>query len=202
MSSPLYDGTYLLTISNLTDTAIEENTLTDAYSFEVTGTPYTAAAFFRDYALWIAAGVVMCIAVAVVIIVGTKKKTGTTSPAHEEGAAIVEAEKAPVKYHIHAADGKLVHMAISGRNLARRDIELRVERTILLGRSASCDVRIDDDQISRKNTELTCRNDRLFVNNVSQTNGTMLNGLMISSERELHSGDTIILGDTRIVVTF
>ena len=84
----------------------------------------------------------------------------------------------------------------------RTDIELHVEGTILLGRSSSCDVRIDDEQISRRNTELICRNGRLFANNISQTNGTMLNGLMISGERELHSGDTIVLGDTRITITF
>lgn len=41
-----------------------------------------------------------------------------------------------------------------------------------------------------------------FANNISQTNGTMLNGLMISGERELHSGDMIVLGDTRITITF
>ena len=200
LTSPLYDGKYLLSISDLTDTSIEKNALTGTYSFEITGTPYTAAAFFRDNMPWIAAGILMCIAVAIFIIVGKKKDT--VFPSRKNESEHIEAGKASEKYHVHATGGKLVHLAISGRNLARRDVELRVEGTILLGRSVSCDVRIDDEQISRRNTELTCRNDRLFVNNVSQTNGTMLNGLMISSERELHSGDTIMLGNTRIVVAF
>lgn len=202
MSAPLYDGEYVLTANNVTDTAVEKNALTESYPFTVTGVPYTAAAFFVDNILWIAVGALACIAVIIFVVAGKQRKRIPGISACAAEAEVVEAEKAPEKYHIHAADGKLVHLSINGRNLARRDIELHIEGTILLGRSSSCDVRIDDEQISRRNTELICRNGRLFVNNISQTNGTMLNGLMISGERELHSGDTIVLGDTRITITF
>lgn len=201
LPAPLYNGEYVLTADNVTDTAVEKNALTEVYPFTVTGVPHTAAAFFADNALWIAAGAAVCIAAVILVIVGIQRKKRAAS-AHSAGAEIVEIGKTPEKYHIRTTDGKLVRLAINGRNLARRDIELRIEGTILLGRSASCDVRIDDGQISRRNTELTCRNGRLFVNNVSQTNGTMLNGLMLNGERELHSGDTIVLGDTRVTVTF
>ncbi len=202
LSAPLYDGEYVLTANNVTDTAVEKNALTESYPFTVSGVPYTMAAFLVDNVLWIAVGALVCAAVIVLAIAGKQRKRmpATSACAAEEEA--IEAGKAPEKYHIHAADGKLVHLSISGRNLARRDIELHIEGTILLGRSSSCDVRIDDEQISRRNTELICRNGRLFVNNISQTNGTMLNGLMINGERELHSGDTIVLGDTRITITF
>lgn len=202
MSAPLYDGEYVLTANNVTDTAVEKNALTKSYPFTVTGAPYTVAAFFSDNILWIAVGVLVCAAVIIFAVAGKQRKRIPETSACAAEAEVVEAEKAPEKYHIHAADGKLVHLSISGRNLARRDIDLRIEGTILLGRSSSCDVRIDDEQISRRNTELVCRSGRLFVNNISQTNGTMLNGLMISGERELHSGDTIVLGDTRITITF
>ncbi len=202
LSAPLYDGEYVLTANNVTDTAVEKNALTEAYPFTVTGAPYTVAAFLADNVLWIAVGALVCAAVIVLAIAGKQRKRMPATSACAAEEEVIEAEKAPEKYHIHAADGKLVHLSISGRNLARRDIELHIEGTILLGRSSSCDVRIDDEQISRRNTELICRNDRLFVNNISQTNGTMLNGLMINGERELHSGDTIVLGDTRITITF
>ena len=202
LSAPLYDGEYVLTANNVTDTAVEKNALTESYPFTVTGVPYTVAAFFSDNILWIAAGALVFAAVIIFVVARKQRKRMPATSVCAAEAEVIEAEKASEKYHIHAAEGKLVHLSISGRNLARRDIELHVEGTILLGRSSSCDVRIDDEQISRRNTELICRNGRLFANNISQTNGTMLNGLMISGERELHSGDTIVLGDTRITITF
>lgn len=202
LSAPLYDGEYVLTANNVTDTAVEKNALTESYPFTVTGVPYTVAAFFSDNILWIAVGALLFAAVIIFVVARKQRKRMPATSVCVAEAEVIEAEKASEKYHIHAAEGKLVHLSISGRNLARRDIELHVEGTILLGRSSSCDVRIDDEQISRRNTELICRNGRLFANNISQTNGTMLNGLMISGERELHSGDTIVLGDTRITITF
>lgn len=202
LSAPLYDGEYVLTANNVTDTAVEKNALTESYPFTVTGAPYTVAAFFADNILWIAVGALVLAAVIIFIVARKQRKRMPATSVCAAEAEVIEAEKASEKYHIHAAEGKLVHLSISGRNLARRDIELHIEGTILLGRSSSCDVRIDDEQISRRNTELICRNGRLFANNISQTNGTMLNGLMISGERELHSGDMIVLGDTRITITF
>lgn len=202
LSAPLYDGEYVLTANNVTDTAVEKNALTESYPFTVTGVPYTVAAFFSDNILWIAVGALLFATVIIFVVARKQRKRMPATSVCVAEAEVIEAEKASEKYHIHAAEGKLVHLSISGRNLARRDIELHVEGTILLGRSSSCDVRIDDEQISRRNTELICRNGRLFANNISQTNGTMLNGLMISGERELHSGDTIVLGDTRITITF
>lgn len=202
LSAPLYDGEYVLTANNVTDTAVEKNALTESYPFTVTGVPYTVVAFFADNILWIAAGALVFAAVIIFVVARKQRKRMPATSVCATEAEAIESEKASEKYHIHAAEGKLVHLSISGRNLARRDIELHIEGTILLGRSSSCDVRIDDEQISRRNTELICRNGRLFANNISQTNGTMLNGLMISGERELHSGDTIVLGDTRITITF
>ena len=202
LSAPLYDGEYVLTANNVTDTAVEKNALTESYPFTVTGVPYTVVTFFADNILWIAAGALVFAAVIIFVVARKQRKRMPATSVCAAEAEVIEAEKASEKYHIHAAEGKLVHLSISGRNLARRDIELHIEGTILLGRSSSCDVRIDDEQISRRNTELICRNGRLFANNISQTNGTMLNGLMISGERELHSGDTIVLGDTRITITF
>ena len=202
LSAPLYDGEYVLTANNVTDTAVEKNALTESYPFTVTGVPYTVVAFFSDNILWIAAGALVFAAVIIFVVARKQRKRMPATSVCAAEAEVIESEKASEKYHIHAAEGKLVHLSISGRNLARRDIELHIEGTILLGRSSSCDVRIDDEQISRRNTELICRNGRLFANNISQTNGTMLNGLMISGERELHSGDMIVLGDTRITITF
>lgn len=202
LSVPLYDGEYTIDVTNVTDTSAEQNALTESYRFVVDGNPYTAAAFLTDNVLWIILGLVVCAAVIAIIIVGTHRKQVPEISDNSTGTTAVEAKVSPEKFRIYAAGGKPVHLSICGRNLVRRDIDLCVAGTILIGRSASCDVSIDDAQISRRNTELTYRNDRFFVKNISQTNGTMLNGLMISGERELHSGDTIVLGDTRITVTF
>ena len=84
----------------------------------------------------------------------------------------------------------------------RRNVKINVAGTIIIGRLASCDVSIDDPQVSRQNTALIYQNNKLYVRNLSETNGTMLNGIALREVRELQSGDTLIMGDTKIVVTY
>ena len=71
LSAPLYDGEYVLTASNVTDTAVEKNALTESYPFTVTGVPHTVAAFFSDNILWIAVGALQFAAVIIFVVATT-----------------------------------------------------------------------------------------------------------------------------------
>ena len=68
-------------------------------------------------------------------------------------------------------------------------------KTILLGRSSSCDVTLSrDDQISRRHAQLEGRDGALYLRDLGSTYGTLLNGAKLEGSAQLQPGDTVGLG--------
>ena len=65
-----------------------------------------------------------------------------------------------------------------------------------IGRSGDADVRIDDRYASGLHCRVYSRSGRFFVEDLSSTNGTLLNDATLSNEAELTEGDLIRIGDT------
>jgi pSer/pThr/pTyr-binding forkhead associated (FHA) protein len=65
-----------------------------------------------------------------------------------------------------------------------------------IGRSKEADVRIEDRYASSIHARLFERGGRFFVEDMSSTNGTLLNGATLKGEAELIDGDTVQIGDT------
>ena len=65
-----------------------------------------------------------------------------------------------------------------------------------IGRSKESDVRIDDRYASSLHARVFSREGRYFAEDMSSTNGTMLNGATLKGEAELIDGDTVQIGDT------
>jgi hypothetical protein len=65
-----------------------------------------------------------------------------------------------------------------------------------IGRSKDADVQIEDRYASSIHARLFERGGRYFVEDMSSTNGTLLNGATLKGEAELIDGDTVQIGDT------
>jgi FHA domain len=65
-----------------------------------------------------------------------------------------------------------------------------------IGRSRESDVRISDRYASSLHARVFSRDGRFFVEDMSSTNGTLLNGATLKGEAELIDGDTVQIGDT------
>jgi FHA domain len=65
-----------------------------------------------------------------------------------------------------------------------------------VGRSKEADVRIDDRYASGLHARVFSRDGRFYVEDMSSTNGTLLNGATLQGEAELIDRDTIQIGDT------
>lgn len=65
-----------------------------------------------------------------------------------------------------------------------------------IGRSKEADVRIDDRYASSIHARVFSREGRFYVEDMSSTNGTLLNGATLHGEADLIDGDTIQIGDT------
>jgi len=68
-------------------------------------------------------------------------------------------------------------------------------RHVIIGRLATCDVVIPDQNVSRHHAEILWQAGVPYIADLASTNGTQVNGLPITTQ-ELHSGDRIRVGST------
>lgn len=71
----------------------------------------------------------------------------------------------------------------------------------IIGRAQRANIRIEDDGISRQHARLTLTltNHEVHVEDLKSANGTLVNGLPVSSRQLLKDGDKITLGSTTIL---
>ncbi len=66
-----------------------------------------------------------------------------------------------------------------------------------IGRSSDADVRIEDRYASGLHARIYMRGGRYYVEDMSSTNGTLLNDASLSGDAELVGGDIVRIGDTQ-----
>ena len=71
--------------------------------------------------------------------------------------------------------------------------------SVIVGRSATCDLVLDDERASRQHLRLEVINGRYFVTDMGSRNSTRVNGDVIEQAR-LYDGDEVKLG--RVLLTF
>ena len=92
-----------------------------------------------------------------------------------------------------AGDSWLV--ALSGGGLSKGE-RFDLIGGLTIGRSAEADVRIDDRYASGVHARIFSRDGHTFVEDMSSTNGTLLNDAQLRGEAELIDGDLVRIGDT------
>jgi len=71
---------------------------------------------------------------------------------------------------------------------------------IILGRDDACDFPISDQTVSSHHAQLTYRQSQWWVEDMSSTNGTILNGEVVSNAVVITHGDELHLGQVGIKV--
>jgi len=78
-----------------------------------------------------------------------------------------------------------------------------LDRSVLaIGRSAKCDVIIQDDSVASQHAKFLCQADGDYVQDLSGQNGTAVNGVQLKESLLLRKGDIISLGNVRLEYTF
>jgi pSer/pThr/pTyr-binding forkhead associated (FHA) protein len=75
----------------------------------------------------------------------------------------------------------------------------RFGRTVLVGRSPTAHVRIDDPRVSRLHARIEMRDDGAYVEDLGSRNGTVVEGVPVSGSRRLAVGDEIGIGAASII---
>ena len=90
-----------------------------------------------------------------------------------------------------------------GETVALVDGQTRHEITkpvTVLGRSAGCDVRLSDPNVSRRHAELRQQGTSYWMVDLDSTNGVEVNGGRVERAK-LDHGDKVTLGETELVFT-
>lgn len=77
---------------------------------------------------------------------------------------------------------------------------LAAGESMIVGRSSTVDVTLNDPLLSRQHARLRVEDGRLFVTDLGSRNGTMLGGERIAGETAVAVGDRVILGSCRVEV--
>lgn len=72
---------------------------------------------------------------------------------------------------------------------------------ITLGRDPACDLFLQDDAVSTRHAQLSYHHNQWWLQDLSSTNGTMLNRTMVVMPTVVTSGDEIQCGSARLYVT-
>lgn len=72
---------------------------------------------------------------------------------------------------------------------------------IILGRDPGCDVPLIDDTVSTRHAQLTYHHGQWWLEDLASMNGTTLNKMPVSMPTVITSGDEIMCGATRLIVT-
>ncbi len=94
---------------------------------------------------------------------------------------------------------KTVSLEISGASGNAKRVTLPIKSTMFVGRSEICDVVFEDLRMSRQHFVIEDTGEGFALTNLSETGGTMLNGVPVKAKRPLHSGDRIEAGAQSIV---
>jgi hypothetical protein len=115
----------------------------------------------------------------------------------ESGQTMIYRSRAPVDTQAVSAEElgverELVTLTVNG---TAHEVS---GRSVVLGRSRECDVRVDDANVSRRHAEVRQEGATYWLVDLDSTNGTELNGRRVSRAK-LSDGDTITVGGTAIV---
>jgi len=73
---------------------------------------------------------------------------------------------------------------------------------ILIGRDPSVQMRIDSETVSARHARLSYHHDQWWVEDLGSTNGTLLNGGLVTSPTVIARGDQLQCGEARLEIHF
>jgi Mg-chelatase subunit ChlD len=80
----------------------------------------------------------------------------------------------------------------------RKAAPIALGRETTFGRTPSADVQLASGHVSRLHTRIVAAEGAFWVNDLGSSNGTRLNGAIVTSQR-LHDGDVIEIGDIKLL---
>jgi uncharacterized RDD family membrane protein YckC len=92
----------------------------------------------------------------------------------------------------------LAKLVINPTSATKKEIPI-VSRVISIGRDPSNDLVLSDSMVSRRHAILEHRDNQYVLRDNNSSNGTMVNGDRVDSEKPLRDGDLVAIGSSRLL---
>lgn len=92
----------------------------------------------------------------------------------------------------------MAKLVINPTSAAKKEIPI-VSRVISIGRDPSNDLVLSDSMVSRRHAILEHRDNQYILRDNNSSNGTMVNGDRVDSEKPLRDGDLVAIGSSRLL---
>ncbi len=219
---PIYIDTYTFEFSGIKDDSREANALAEKQVVVVEKSNHVESQdnetentdSSENFPLWaiilIAAGSALIVGIIVLICIFLGKKKNAEDSNNEieipvrnqiENIDYVEPAQDIVKHHIKTSDAIRIRLRIKTGKTSEQNIETSIISSLIVGRSDTCDIYIDDTKLSRQHFVIENDNGTFYVTDLQSRNGTMLNGIRINSRQQINSGDKILAGLSDIMIT-
>lgn len=183
----LYSGDYTIHCNGITDDSQEKNKIVKVTNFTFEGLNKKTESLkkgIKSY-WWIGLFIVILL-IGAAIIVLLKKHSGKNTEV--DASTLLE------------SDTRLIAVTITDSEGVVRDVAWNVEGSIFVGRSKICDIYFENDEnLSKQHFVIEITKAACYIEDLETTNGTMVNGVKISSRRMLSDGDVITAGKEKIV---
>ncbi len=204
----IYKGKYTIEFSGITDISKEKNPVTEKQI--VTVTESSGFKLSSWLLILIIVGSVLILAgIVLLIVIFSKKKANSTTeddleiPVNnvKDTYDYVQPPADEIKHHIRANDAIRIRLRITTGKSLEQNVETNIVSSLIVGRSDTCDIFIDDTKLSRQHFVIENDNGDFYICDLQSRNGTMLNGIRINSRQRINSGDKILAGLSDIVIT-
>ena len=208
--TPITKGTYTFEFFGIKDDSKEANPLNAKQVVEVKKSNNSAVLPIWATVL-IVIGSVLVIGIAVSIPILSAKKRNSQSKTDDalivpennsvEDIEYAEPMQGVVKHHIKTNDAIRIRLKIQTGKTSEQNIETNIVSSLIVGRSDTCDIYIDDTKLSRQHFVIENDDGDIYVMDLQSRNGTMLNGIRINSRQHISNGDKIMAGLSDIIIT-
>lgn len=113
----------------------------------------------------------------------------------------IQSASSESKHHIRTNDAIRIRLNIKTGRTSEQNIETSIVSSLIVGRSDTCDIYIDDTKLSRQHFVIEHDNGNIYIMDLQSRNGTMLNGIRITGRQRLNNGDKILAGLSDIIIT-
>ena len=207
-ANELKPGEYTITCTNIYDISMEGNAVANTAVFEVEQYPLSKRILMVvQQWYWVFLVLLALLVILTIFLVYRKVKKGR-GVIYVDGKPVIASE---VEVHKHVAiqkaqeqanvpGGKTFHLRVSVKGGPPQEMNLRLAKSFIVGRSKICNLYFDDNRMSRQHFALEWDGMEMYVSDLNTTNGTMVNNVKINKKRRLQQGDKISAGSVEMTI--
>ena len=113
---------------------------------------------------------------------------------------ITEEEAQAAQYKFITTKAPEINLRVMDGAGRTKDLSIPVQGSLFIGRAAGNDLVFDDKRMSRQHFAIEAKEGTFHIMNLSESSGTMLNGVKLNSARMLNTGDKIEAGNITFTI--